>query len=520
MKIAAVSNQYYTNNSGYRRKPSLTVEQPPVSERKPVHFYGWFGKKDSKPVETKKNDFGMTGEDYTISFKVADVLNRLGDDAILVIGNSNNLFLKNRVKRAITEDKKQLPNAKDLKDVYLINNKRDEYIISKKDKDTFLIYGGANNLSNPERYTIDYPVYQTAKYGDIIKTKDGLKIKFMKLPETKTIMYDAKYPVEAFLTKGNTIDGGVVINKAERERSNIDNEEGINESKSKWARPIPKRTFDDVAGLDDTIDIIKKKILFPMLYPNAFRENKNQGAILYGPPGVGKTLLALALIGEARDRKGQKIHFIKVNSNDLGSQYANITEHRWREIFDELLDNQPSLLFIDEADNVLTKRQEGHNHVTNNQVTTEFLTQIDNIEKTDANVWILAATNNPDMIDPAIKRSGRLGDMIEFKKPDEKGCLDILNLYLKKKKVDKDFNREKFAKNIHSLGYTGADIAEIVSDAKDEMYTRCGIWEKMDNGTYKDWDLDGLEYSAKDFENALKNQKIRKQRPQIGFDKK
>ena len=519
MKIAAVSNQYYTNNSGYRRKPSLTVEQPPVSERKPVHFYGWFGKKDSKPVETKKNDFGMTGEDYTISFKVADVLNRLGDDAILVIGNSNSLFLKNRVKRAITEDNKQLPNAKDLKDVYLINNKRDEYIISKKDKETFLIYGGANNLSNPERYTIDYPVYQTAKYGDIIKTKDGLKIKFMKLPETKTIMYDAKYPVEAFLTKGNTIDGGVVINKAERINYEKDDNE-IDEPKSKWARPIPKRTFDDVAGLDDTIDTVKKKVLFPMLYPNAFRDNKNQGAILYGPPGVGKTLLALAMIGEARDRKGQNIHFIKVDPNDLETKEWGGTTTNWKEIFAELLDNQPSLLFIDEADNVFARRQEGNNHVPKNYVTTEFLTQIDNMEKTGANVWILAATNNPDMIDSAIKRSGRLGDMIEFKKPDEKGCLDILNLYLKKKNVDKDFNREKFAKNIYSLGYTGADIAEIVSDAKGEMYTRCGIWEKMDKGTFKDWDLDGLEYSAKDFENALKNQKIRKQRPQIGFDKK
>lgn len=525
MRISNNYNQYNLNKVPTIRQQNQSepVSQSLTFQNNYVNFYGLFSsnKKNNNIIEDNK--YGLTGEDYTLSFKMADVLNRLGKDSILVIGNTNNYFIKNRVKHVITKYEDIIPDPKSLREVYLINHDSDlTMVISKNDDGTFNIHSseGAENISRQKnKYDIDFPMKQTAQYNDVIKTSNGLKLKFLRLPETRTIMYDAKYPVEAFLSNSLELEGGLIINKSNKIDYPSDNKE-IQESKLKWARPIPHRTFRDVAGLDENVELLKKKVLYPMLYPEAFRDNKNYGAILYGEPGTGKTLLALALIGEAKERKGKKIHFIKIDSNDLETNEWSGTTQHWKEVFNELKENQPSMLFIDEADSVLARRKEGHNNVPKNYVTTEFLTQIDDIEKTGANVYILGATNNPDMIDPAIKRSGRLGDLIKIEKPDEKGCLDIVNLYLNNKRVDKDFDRKEFAKKIHSLGYTGADIAEIVSEAKDAMYERCGIWDKMEKGTFKTHDLRGLKYIGEDFETALNNQKIKKKRAKIGFNNK
>ena len=114
---------------------------------------------------------------------------------------------------------------------------------------------------------------------------------------------------------------------------------------------------------------------------------------------------------------------------------------------------------------------------------------------------------NEKAVGRAIKRSGRLGNLIEVKKPDEKGCLDILNHYLKNKSVNNNFDREEFAKKLHDLSCTGADINVIVENAMDRMYERYGIYEKMDNGTYKKSDLDNLQYENEDFEKSLEDLK-------------
>lgn len=274
--------------------------------------------------------------------------------------------------------------------------------------------------------------HEPADYGGIIQKENKVRIKLLKTPrESNAILYDAKYPAESFLTKDAGLDGGFV---PEQTHSNPETASASPKTKkSKNTEKIPHRTFDDVAGMDKTIEILKRKVLFPMLYPEAFPDNKNKGTILYGPPGTGKTLLALAIIGEAKKRKNKDIFCIQVDGGAMTRGVVGESEAEWRKIFAKLKNNQPSLLFIDEIDSILGIREKGENFEHSNKVVSQILTLTENLEKNNDKVWIIGATNRPERIDPAIKRNGRFGNLIEVPVPDEKGCLEILNHYLKDK---------------------------------------------------------------------------------------
>ena len=534
MKVSSVINQYNIryNSSSKVKTPSVSANNyekryPQYSEYpNNIMFTGLFSRKNNNNVIS--DDFGMNGNDYTISFKMADIIHRLDNTSILVIGRQNGIWTKGTVKGQLTSEKSIFPHPKDIKNIYLLNYDATEpTIIFKKDKDKFLIYGGSANLTNPSSRTKSnknddfwkYDLETTATFGDVIETKGKLKLKFMNLHgESNIPMYDAKYPVESFLSDSRTLQGGLVLNRM----VGIEDSNDEIESDSEYGQSIPFRTFDDVAGMGETISFMKKKLLYPIIYPNAFKDDKNHGIILYGPSGTGKTLLALATVGEAKRRKDVDVHLVKINSRDLEKKYVGESEAAWRDVFNDLEENQPAILMIDEIDALMGDRN-GYAETTNNSSTStvaQLLQSIDNLEKTNARVWIIGTTNRPNAIDPAIKRSGRLGDMIEIKRPDEHACKEILDLYIKDKNVSEEFDRDKFAKECYKLEYTGADISQIVSESRNAMYERCGIFEKMDKGTFKDSDLKGLVYTQEDFYSALEKQQINKNiKKKIGFTK-
>lgn len=542
MKISGI-NYYdkskYTTNSvnAVNAQNNTAPVLSDVTSSNYLHFTGWFKKKEknnppANNIEPFRGDeHGMSGNDYTISFKVADILHRLDDENILVIGSPKNALSKMAVQTLLIREDTELSYPKEIKNVYFVDNEASPLVIQKKNNNKFFVYGRACNLTNPNlpsSYNGGEPIFKynyknTAEYGDVLEAESGLKIKFLNLPKESNIpMYDAKFPIESFLTKGPLLEGGFVINNGISDKSGVS--ENVCEIKSdfEFGQNIPVRTFDDIAGMDDSIDFMKKKLLFPILYPNAFRDEKNHGIILYGPTGTGKTLLALATIGEVKKRQNKDVYFLKINSRDLEQQWVGVSEGRWRKVFEKLEQNQPSVLFIDEIDALMVDRDKVADS-TNNHMTSQvaqLLQSIDNLEKTNAQVWIIGATNRVNAIDPAIKRSGRLGEIREVKRPNEEGCAQILDLYLKDKNVSKDFNRKQFAKECYKLEYTGSDIAQIVDNARLKMYERCGIIDKMDNGTYKDTCLNYIKYTQADFDAAIKTQEINKKAKQrIGFVK-
>ncbi len=532
MKIFGITNQSINYHS-YRNNTNSQVAQAGnycdnrLQYEKysyyPV-FTGFFGKKKTVNNLAPNNDFGMNGNDYTVSYKMADIINRLDGSSVLLIGNPNSIWTKGFLKGELTREKSVIPHPKDIKTVYMIHQTvSNPTLIIRKNNDEFIVHGQTMNLTHSKgssfldkdddfwRYDID----TIAKFDDVIETKDKLKLKFFKLNESNVPMYDSKYPVESFLSNSPELRNGLIRNKIKTDTNN-----DYIESNTDYGQKIPYRTFDDIAGMDDTIDTMKKKLLYPIMYPNAFKDDKNHGIILYGPSGTGKTLLALATIGEAKKRKDIDVHLVKINSRDLERKYVGESEELWRDVFEELEENQPSILMIDEIDALMGDRN-GYAETTNNSNTStvaQLLQSIDNLEKTNEKVWIIGTTNRPNAIDPAIKRSGRLGDMIEVNRPDAKSCREILDLYLKDKTVSEDFNRDKFSKDCYNLEYTGADIAQIVTDARNTMYERCGIYKKMNDGTYNDSDIEGLVYTQDDFDKAIKNQQINKNiKKRIGF---
>lgn len=518
---AFTSAWWNKNNKNQLKEDTFEISQSPSAQLKPK--ISEIIEPSAETQEPKIPEIELNANDMILSYRLADCLHRLDDETIIYIG-SNRANSKWSVKEQLTREDSFLPNPKIIKNVYafaLPNHASlfDEVLIAK-DGDNIITWGKAKNLTRPDKTYNDYKYNNSFQFGDVLELECKVRLKFINTKRESNIpMYDAKYPVESFLAEGEKLTGGVVLNDDWNPNERIEAlevlanrvQKGVNKSEEDddlseiVTQNIPHRTFKNVAGLDDTIDKVKKQILYPMLYPKAFPDVTNCGTIFYGPPGTGKTLLAQAIIGEAKERKDKTINFINIDGQSLETKWIGDTEAAWRKVFKEAVEKQPCILFIDEIDAILSKRSDaesgGERH--RNGVVSQFLTLISDIEKNKHKVWIIGATNRPELIDSAIKRSGRIGNMIEVKKPDEKGCFQILNHYLKDKNISEKFDRTAFANEIYKLGYTGADIANLVNKARDNMYERLGIYKQMDNNTFVDREMNDLEYIEEDFENSL-----------------
>lgn len=506
-----------------------------------IPFKGLWGKKplDEDKIEKKRLALLSTpGKvDLKLSSRISNVLPNLDDKSILLVG-SDDAVGKAHI-RAFLSTKYQKELHDNLEKVYYIESEKfsKHPLIIYKNDDECIIHEPCRSALYPPKNGMDkssilsYSISNSAKVGDIYefyqKSLPNIYISSPNCPYyddyddilLKENIYKSDYDLdEDYSDDYEEIDDVSDADKYDSGMKTENNYKITRKEVSKYFQSVPERTFDDVAGMDSTIEQMKKKLLYPILYPEAFVGDKNHGIIMYGEPGTGKTLLALATIGEVSRRGCDEIFFAKVDANELEESSWGKTEQNWRDIFEELENNQPSVIFIDEIDRTLGKRQDGNNYAPKNDVITQFLTLIDDIEKNDKKIWIIGATNRLDAIDPAVKRNGRLGNVIEVKKPDEKGCYDILNFYLKNKKVDEDFDRKDFSKELYKRGYTGADIANIVSNSRDKMYERCGVYEKMENGTFREYDLKDLMYTQNDFDEALKDLNTQKTlRKKIGY---
>lgn len=257
-----------------------------------------------------------------------------------------------------------------------------------------------------------------------------------------------------------------------------------------------KITFANVGGQDATINALKKNILFPIKYPSAFPE-KNHGVILTGPPGTGKSLIAEALANHS------DAHYTKLNGLELTQMWVGKTEENWRKLFADAREHQPSVIFIDEFDAVAKARQGSSTSANDDKIVDQLLTIMSDLEKDDAQVYVIAATNRPEMLDSAITRSGRFGVSLPVDKPDLEGCKKILQIHTKNKPISEKLDREALSVQLHKIGAVGADIAEIVRRAKENAYNRLGFFTKMDEGTFSDVDLLNFKIEPVDFKLAL-----------------
>lgn len=265
----------------------------------------------------------------------------------------------------------------------------------------------------------------------------------------------------------------------------------------KSAKSVYKRlSFADVGGQSEIIDHLKKNILFPIKYPDVYEDFPiNHGTILYGPPGTGKSLIAEAIANESNAT------YKKLNGLELESKWVGESEENWRNLFNEAIDNQPSIVFIDEFDAVARTRT-GRNEYGDN-VVNQILTLMSDLEKSGDQVFIITATNNYEALDPAIKRPGRFGHHLEVKLPDLEGTKHIINIHVGRKPLAKDVNLDEIAEKMFAKKMSGADIAHVVTTAHTNAFERLGIYAKMDAGTMTPTIAKRIKINAEDFNKAI-----------------
>ncbi len=225
-------------------------------------------------------------------------------------------------------------------------------------------------------------------------------------------------------------------------------------------KEMPKNTFDDVAGADEAVaelTEIKDFLAAPQKYQDIGAKIP-KGVLLYGPPGTGKTLLARVVAGEAN------VPFYSISGSDFVEMFVGVGASRVRDLFAQAKANAPAIIFVDEIDAVGRQRGAGlgGGHDEREQTLNQLLVEMDGFEA-NGQVILIAATNRPDVLDPALLRPGRFDRQIPVDRPDLKGRTAILEVHAKNKPVAKSVNLEDFAKR--TPGFTGADLANVLNEA-------------------------------------------------------
>lgn len=272
----------------------------------------------------------------------------------------------------------------------------------------------------------------------------------------------------------------------------IDFEEASNNiqptSKREGFTTIPNVTWSDIGGLEKLREELYFDIVMPILQPNKLKQvgiDRAVGVLLYGPPGCGKTLLAKAVANEA------KSNFISIKGPELLNKYVGESEKAVRQLFIRARNSSPCIIFFDELDALCPKRSNDNNAATE-RVVNQLLTEMDGLEERKQ-VFIIAATNRPDIIDPAMLRPGRLDKLLYVPLPDQNDRLSILTAISRKIPFDSEINLSQISQSKKLEGYSGADLASLIRESQLTCMKRC-IKENKD---------DDYKVKITDFEYAL-----------------
>ena len=306
------------------------------------------------------------------------------------------------------------------------------------------------DLADPEQFR--------QELGELWKAQreSGVLESYDFVPETKTSAYDLVWPL--------LIVGGVLLLVWMMLVNRANNANPLNNfGKARTVLGIPdgqKVTFDDVAGVEEEKNELQEVVDF-LRDPQKFTDigaRIPHGMLLVGPPGTGKTLLARAVAGEA------DVQFLSISGSDFAEMYVGVGASRVRDLFDQAKKAAPAIIFIDEIDAVGRKRGSGlgGGHDEKEQTLNQLLVEMDGFSKNEG-VIVMAATNRPDILDPALLRPGRFDRQIHVGAPDAKGREDILKVHAKNKKLDDSVDLAVVARC--TVGFTGADLSNLLNEA-------------------------------------------------------
>ena len=280
---------------------------------------------------------------------------------------------------------------------------------------------------------------------------------------------------------------------------------------------FPRITYDELGGLKNEVQKIREMVELPMRHPELFDKigvEAPKGVLLYGPPGTGKTLLAKAVAGETN------AHFISLSGPEIMGKYYGESEEKIREIFTQAEENAPSIIFIDEIDSIAPKRDEVSGEVEK-RIVSQLLTLMDGM-KSRGKVVVIAATNRPDSIDPALRRPGRFDREIEIGIPDDEGRLEILSIHTRGMPIDEKVDLKQISKTTH--GFVGADLEVLAKEAAMRSLRRILPEIDLDEDKISSEILQKIQISSEDFRDALKEvrpsalREVQVQIPNVSWD--
>ena len=274
-------------------------------------------------------------------------------------------------------------------------------------------------------------------------------------------------------------------------------EEAYEPGKKEKGKEIPDVHYEDIGGLGKELQLVREMIELPLRHPEIFERlgiEPPKGVLLHGPPGTGKTLIAKAVANEV------EAYFLTISGPEIMSKYYGESEKQLREKFEEAEQNAPAIIFIDEIDSIAPKREEVSGDLER-RVVAQLLALMDGL-KSRGQVVVIAATNLPDQIDPALRRGGRFDREIEIGIPDKKGRLEIFQVHTRGVPLSDEIHLQDYANITH--GFVGADIALLVKEAamhalRDEL-PKINMEEAIPAEI-----LDELKVTKGDFDEALKH---------------
>ncbi|XP_029141180.1 transitional endoplasmic reticulum ATPase [Protobothrops mucrosquamatus] len=254
--------------------------------------------------------------------------------------------------------------------------------------------------------------------------------------------------------------------------------------------------YDDIGGCRKQLAQIKEMVELPLRHPGLFKAigvKPPRGILLYGPPGTGKTLVARAVANETG------AFFFLINGPEIMSKLAGESESNLRKAFEEAEKNAPAIIFIDELDAIAPKREKTHGEVER-RIVSQLLTLMDGL-KQRSHVIVMAATNRPNSIDPALRRFGRFDREIDIGIPDSVGRLEILQIHTKNMKLADDVDLERVANETH--GHVGADLAALCSEAALQAIRKKMSVIDLEDDTIDADILNAMAVTMDDFQWAL-----------------
>ena len=262
-------------------------------------------------------------------------------------------------------------------------------------------------------------------------------------------------------------------------------------------KKIDRITYEDIGGIKNEVQKVREMIELPLRHPELFDKigiEAPKGVLLHGPPGTGKTLLAKAVANETN------ANFYSIGGPEIMSKFYGESEEKLRDIFLQAQEKAPSIIFIDEIDSIAPKRDEVSGDVEK-RIVSQLLTLMDGL-KARGKVVVIAATNRPNAIDPALRRPGRFDREIEIGIPDEGGRYDILQIHTRGMPLEQDIDLKFYSKVTH--GFVGADLEMVAKEAAMRSLRRFIPQINLKESKIPIDILNKIKITSQDFDDALK----------------